>query len=90
MNDFHRVSYNGLIADIKKEHLDEQIEYLKHCNRPERKAILKSVEKCLATALKKGARMSPQELQDICNDIGVWFANEVFEGRAERYKVAVQ
>jgi len=89
-----RVSYNGLIADVREEDLAAGIAELSGCSRQERKHILKSVEKALDHALKlsTGGRsaFSEQQLRDIANDIGLWFAGEVIAGRAERYKVAVQ
>lgn len=34
--------------------------------------------------------ISPQQLQDVANDIGTWFAGETLAGRAEQYKAMVQ
>ena len=89
-----RVSYNGLIADVREEDLEDGIAHLRQCSRQERKQILKSVEKALDQALKLTAsgkaELSEQQRRDIANDIGIWFAGEVLAGRAEQYKVAVQ
>lgn len=67
---------------------------LSGCSRAERKYILKSVEKALDNALKLSisgrSAFTEQQLRDIANDIGLWFAGEVIAGRAERYKVVVQ
>lgn len=89
-----RVSYNGLIADVRDEDLEAGIASLRECSRQERKQILKSVEKALDQALRLTAsgkaELSEQQRRDIANDIGIWFAGEVLVGRAEQYKVTVQ
>lgn len=85
-----RVSYNGLIADVRDEDLEEGIAYLRQCSRSERKQILKSVEKALNQALKLKGELSEQQRQDTANDIGIWLAGEILAGRAEHYKMAVQ
>lgn len=89
-----RVSYNGLIADVREEDLEAGIASLRQCSRQERKQILKSVEKALDQTLRftagGKATLSEQQRQDIANDIGIWFAGEVLAGRAEQYKRAVQ
>lgn len=89
-----RVSYNGLIADVVDAHLEEAVAHFSQCPRNERKAVLKSVMKALDRAVQmteaQRAQLTPQQLQDIANDIGLWFAGEVVAGRAEQYKQAVQ
>jgi hypothetical protein len=89
-----RVSYNGLIADVRDEDLEAGIADLSTCSRNERKQILKSVEKALDQVLKmtpaQHENLSPQQLQDVANDIGIWFAGETLAGRAEQYKAMVQ
>jgi len=89
-----RVSYNGLIADVLESHLEEAVAHFVICTRNERKAVLKSVVKSLdrvvrMTQTEKSA-LTPKQLQNIADDIGLWFAGEVVAGRAEQYKVAVQ
>jgi len=89
-----RVSYNGMVADVRDEDLEAGIASLRQCSRQERKQILKSVEKEPDKALRLTAdgkaELSAQQRQDIANDIGLWFAGEVLAGRAEQYKAAVQ
>jgi hypothetical protein len=89
-----RVSYNGLIADVRDEDLEAGIASLRQCSRQERKQILKSVEKELDKALRftadGKAELSAQQRQDIANDIGLWFAGEILAGQAEQYKAVVQ
>lgn len=89
-----RVSYNGLIADVREEDLEAGIASLRNCLRQERKQILKSVEKALDQALRitasGKAELSEQQRRDIANDIGIWFAGEVLAGRAEQYKQTMQ
>ena len=56
--------------------------------------IITYSEKALDHALKMSEserkKLTPQQLQDVANDIGLWFAGEVLAGRAEQYKAAVQ
>ncbi len=89
-----RVSYNGLIVDVREEDLQDGISCLSQCSRNERRQILASVKKALDKALRlpeeEQQALSEQQRQDIANDIGLWFAGEVLAGRAEQYKVAVQ
>lgn len=88
----HRVDYNGLVADVLEEHLQEGIRSLSECSRAERRQILHSVEKALdaaQTRLKAGQPLSEQDRQNIADDIGLWFADQVMRGKADDYKVAV-
>jgi hypothetical protein len=89
-----RVSYNGLIADVRDEDLEAGIADLAACSRNERKQILKSVEKALDRVLKmtpaQREKLSTQQLQNVANDIGIWFAGETLAGRAEQYKAMLQ
>lgn len=89
-----RVSYKGLIADVREEDLEAGIADLAGCPRHERKQILRSVEKALDRVLKLSVaereKLSPRQLQDAANDIGIWFAGETLAGRAEQYKTTMQ
>ena len=88
-----KVNYNGFVADVREESLKEGIACLSQCTRAERKQILGSVKKALDKALRFAAagdkEFSERQLQDIANDIGIWFAGEVLAGRAEEYKSSV-
>jgi hypothetical protein len=88
-----KVSYNGLIADVREEDLNEGIAILSQSSRAERKHILASVRKALDKALRLAARQhdfTDQERQDLANDIGLWFAGETLAGRAEQYRAPLQ
>ncbi len=89
-----RVNYNGLIADIRDEELEAGLAELSQCSRSERRRIMHSVQKELEKSMKLTdsgrVAFTEQQLKDTANDIGLWFANEVIEGRAENYKVKVQ
>lgn len=89
-----RVSYNGLIADVLDAHLEEAVAHFSICPRNERKAVLKSVVKSLDRVVRmteaQKAALTPEQLQNIADDIGLWFAGEVVAGRAEQYRAAVQ
>jgi hypothetical protein len=89
-----RVDYNGLIADLREEDLQEGVAFLSQCTSAERMQILASVRKSLDEGLhfvKTGKdNFSEQQLRNIANDIGIWFAGEILAGRAEKYKTPVQ
>ncbi len=88
-----RVNYNGLIVDIRDEDLKEGIAFLSFESASSRAQIIKSVDSALNKILEKvekGKALSTQDLQNTSNDIGIWFANETLEGRAEKYKVMMQ
>jgi hypothetical protein len=92
-NTLHRVSYNGLVTDVRDEDLQAGIALLTQCSRQERKRILRSVKKsleriCHLTEEKRNS-LTKQQLQDAANDIGIWLAGEMLEGRAEQYKQLV-
>ena len=82
-----RVDYQGLVADIREEDLKDGLAILGRETPAGRKQIMDSVEAALQGILKRvqrGKSLSPKQLQDTANDIGLWFANEVLEGRAEQ------
>jgi ClpP class serine protease len=88
-----KVDYNGLVADIHDQDLKDGIAVLSSESPESRKQILKSVENSLNEVIKKVKRQEPlssQLLTDTANDIGLWFANEILEGRAEQYKTPIQ
>lgn len=88
-----RVSYNGLIADIRDADLKDAIASLSSEPENIRKQILQSVLAALVrilVKLEKNQKISVKEMQDTANDICLWFANETIEGRAEQYKQQVQ
>lgn len=88
-----RVDYNGLIADIREEDLEAGLQALRNETPEGREKIMASVEAALTgimEKLKNGQPITQTEQQNTANDIGIWFANEVLEGRAGQYKKAVQ
>ena len=88
-----RVSYNGLIADIRDNDLKDAISFLSSESESVRKQILQSVVSALDKVLgklEKNEKISSKEMQDTANDICLWFANETIEGRAEQYKQQIQ
>lgn len=88
-----RVDYNGLVADVREEHLAQALDELRGMNRAEGKAFMASVKRALDASLKivtAGKPLSEEQMQDTANDICLWFAHETLAGRAERYRAAVQ
>ena len=88
-----KVDYNGLIADVLEDHLESCVVHLSQCSRAERRQILGSVKKALKDACRavdEGIPLSEKQMQNIADDIGIWFAGETLAGRAEQYKAMVQ
>ena len=89
-----RVSYSGLVVDVLDTHLEEAVAHFSGCPRNERKAVLKSVVKALDRMVRmteaQKAALTPEQMQNIADDVGLWFAGEVVAGRAEQYKVEIQ
>lgn len=84
-----RVNYNGLIVDIKDEHLKEGIEIISAKSPTERHELMDSVEACLAEVLElleAGKPITEKMKRNTADDVGLWFSNEVVEGRAEQYR----
>ncbi|MES2984705.1 MAG: hypothetical protein V4735_05920 [Pseudomonadota bacterium] len=88
------MSYNGLVVDVLDAHLEEAVAHFSSCSRNERKAVLKSVAKALDRVVRmteaQKAALTPEQMQNVADDVGLWFAGEVVAGRAEQYKAAVQ
>lgn len=70
-----RVSYNGLIADVRDEDLEAGITDLAACSRNERKQILKSVEKALDRVLKMTPTAAMVDADDVGNFYGVYMSH---------------
>ena len=70
-----RVSYNGLIADVRDEDLEAGIADLAACSRNERKQILKSVEKALDRVLKMTPTSAMVDADDVGNFYGVYMSH---------------
>ncbi len=89
-----RVSYNGLVVDVLDAHLEEAVAHFSSCPRNERKAVLKSVVKALDRVVRmteaQNAALTPEQMQNVADDVGLRFAGEVVAGRAEQYKVEIQ
>jgi len=82
----------GMVVDVREEDMQSCLEWLTNASRAERRRVLQSVNRALANAarLVKSGYASERDLKDACNDVGIWFANEVGEGRVDlangRYK----
>lgn len=73
------------VVDVRKCDLDRLL--AKFPNEPARmkRLIMKSVKRSLDEAGRLalgGYVMTEEEMLDCCNDVGIWFAYEVYEGRA--------
>jgi hypothetical protein len=68
------------LADIK-----HSLDALRRMSGSRRAVMLRSVNKALASALPAvAAGTAPQEVaMTFCQDVAIWFANEVFDGREQ-------
>jgi hypothetical protein len=84
-----RVNYNGLTADIRPQDLKDALKLLSEMSPQEKNDLMVSVTLSLQEAVENMQSLTPEDMRDTTNDIGIWFANEVIEGRSEKYKVMV-
>lgn len=78
------ISYGGLeclapVIDIKNN-----VKYLESCSVEKRKGIMSSVQNYLNENFDsvKAKKASQEVAMNCAQDVGIWFANEVLEGRA--------
>jgi hypothetical protein len=94
MQNFTRVDYKGIIADILEPHLQDAVDILQAESATGREAIIQSVTRALDEMLeiiaKNPQKITEQMRRNTANDIGLWFANEIIEGRADNYKTSIQ
>lgn len=75
----------SLVADVRKCDLDRLLAKIPNETPEYARGIKRSVIRALERAVRNtraGYKMTKKEAQDVANDIGIWFAYEVFEGRA--------
>jgi len=84
-----RVAYQGLTADIRPQDLKDALKLLSEMTPEEKNALMVSVTLSLEEAIENMHSLTPEDMRDAANDIGIWFANEVIEGRSEKYKVMI-
>jgi hypothetical protein len=73
----------GMVADVREEHLLGALARLNEMSRAERRRVMKSVNCALENThrLQVTGYASEKDLQDAASDVGIWFANEIREGR---------
>lgn len=87
---FMRVRYETrsgfvFVADVRKCDLDRLLAKLPNESWLMKRHMKKSVKKALDESARlhlQGHVMSEEEMRDACSDVGIWFAYEVYEGRA--------
>lgn len=77
------INYKGFIVVAPTEHLEQAVVLLKEDECKE--DVLKSVNKYLDDNIKAVADGSASQdiAMNLCQDITLWYANEIIEGRAE-------
>lgn len=84
------VIYEGCIVEVSAEFITDGLEYLSTMDRNERKAALKAVDKSLEKLLPKimNGSITPVERHNFCDDVGIWFVEQVRTGKHEQYQQA--
>lgn len=88
-HEVYDIIYHGLRAKVHSKDIADALNALSAMNRNRKRSVLKSVEKSLTSWVKKAntkKALSEEEKRNCANDIAIWFANEMIEGRAESYK----
>lgn len=78
------INYQGLILAAPMSDIRDAVTLLKNSNRRERKGIIASVNRSLARNFPKvKAQKASQKVTMSCaQDLTIWYANEIVEGRA--------
>lgn len=88
---FMRVRYAAkgtnyaFVVDVLKKHFDAEMKKIATETPVHRARMKRSVNEALERAAKlarQGYVMTEEEQQNACDDVGIWFAYEVYEGRA--------
>lgn len=83
-----RIIYEGCIVDVAAIAIKEGLDRLTALDRATRRRIMKRTQNNLDSFLSKIQRKLPvtdQEKQDFCDDVGIWFAEQVRNGKHEQY-----
>lgn len=83
-----KIIYEGCIVDIKANAIKEGLEILNSFDRSTRRRTMKRTQKNLDSFISKIRSKLPvtdQEKQDFCDDVGIWFTEQVRTGKHEQY-----
>ena len=83
------VTYKGVTAEITLANFKTALQQLCELSPKAKKARMKNVIRSLDDTIAKMDSETPADSQTIANDVGIWFANEVIEGRSEQFKVMI-
>ena len=81
-----RAEYKGLVADIRNEDLRDALIFLHNESDKGRAAIMQGVLHALNEVIfyaNSNKKIAPKTLHNAANDICIWYANEIIEGRIE-------
>lgn len=88
-----RVRYKGLIVDIQAADLREAIASVENEPKNSRKRALLSVVRALdsvVAAIRAGQPLSSKQRAETANDVALWYANEILQGRGEAHVVGAR
>jgi len=83
-----KVIYEGCIVDVTATAIKEGLEILASFDRAERRRTMTRTQKNLDSFLSKIQMKLPvtdQEKQDFCDDVGIWFTEQVRTGKHKQY-----
>ena len=81
------VIYEGCIVNVPGKDIEECLVVLNDYDRNTRKRVLKSVDESLKKLLPKAKSntLTPKERKWFCDDVGIWFTEQVRTDKHEQY-----
>ena len=80
---YRQIQYLETMIVAPLNHVKEAIVTLQGYSRSKRKQVIRSVNVALAMSYSRCDHFSQQQFLEFAQDVTIWFANEVVEGRAE-------
>lgn len=77
----YRIGRLVLVADVVEEHFDEIYARMMEESLSQRVLVLRSVRAAIKECCRK-PNPTREQMQNLCDDIALWFCGEVIAGRA--------
>lgn len=77
------IDYKGTLIDVPKFDRDYAISRLLKLTIFDRNAMMKIIDDAIALNLPKLEELDPEAALELLQDIAIWHANEIIEGRTK-------
>ena len=84
------ITYKGITAHIAEDVVETTVAAFRMMSNAERLRAVRSIRRSLESSLKRLKRGKLVHKQALANDLGLWYAHEVFQGRGKRWEVVEQ